>query len=254
MEKEEAFDFLKRIGFILKTMREREVRIIEDYNPYKLKDNPILRGHQTEKVVFPPEGGVLLYYKGVEHPLKGIFFADVVEAVDEVKKNLMVLVRSFGSFGSKLKLLLFGLLFRKEAKRFAMEWLEMLDRKLEKFRLKPRMYCRAVREVYRAFDRVIYFVDGDVLRKILAIIRNIVCMILEYDDSYRYRFQNIIVKLNQKEVKENVIKELRRLFDVSISAEFVEADCIEDRTIIKNKLRSLRKLVLILIFIKKSAG
>ena len=247
MDKEQAFDFLKRMDVILRTMREKEGRIIEDYSPYKIKHS---EGHETERVIFPPEGGTLLYYKGVSHPMKGIFFSEVVEAVDEVKKNLMVLVRSFGSFRSKLKLLLFGLLFRKEIERVAVESLEMFDRKLEKFRLKPNKYCRAVREVYRAFERVRYFEDDDSLKKVLVDVRDIVCMILEYDDSYRYRFQNIIVKLNQRAIKNNIIKELRRLFDVAVEKETVNS-IPTDRTIVSNKLRSLKKTIFILYFTKR---
>ena len=245
MDKEQALDFLKRIEVVVKTMREKEEGMFKTYNPYELKGTKGI----TDKVVFPPEGGTLLYFKD-GHYLKGVPFAESVRAVDEVKKALMVLVRGFGGFKSKLKLLFFGLLFKKEIIKSFVELLEALNRKIEGFRLKPDKYCNTAREIYRTFQEVIYFENDDKFKKVLIDVRDLACMILEYDDSYRYRFQNIIVGLNQGELKKNIVKELNRLFEIAIKKEkFISAP--EDRTNVANKLKSLQKIVLVLRFSRK---
>lgn len=49
--------------------------------------------------------------------------------------------------------------------------------------LKPEIYCKSVKELYRIGDLL---TEGENQKKILAF----TCMILEFDDAYRYRFQD----------------------------------------------------------------
>lgn len=150
-----------------------------------------------KEVKLPKEGGILSYYNEYPYPRKGFPISKVVEKVGVVKKVLMSVL--YGLTKSKIILGLTILLFRKDLVLAYSELIEKLRSIIIFHALKPNRYCKSVRELYKAFD------TED------AGLRDIVCMIFEFDDAYRYRFQDVIGELDKKNFEKNPILELERL-------------------------------------------
>lgn len=166
------------------------------------------------KVEFPPEGGVLTFMENHPHPYKGFPFFEYVEKIDVMKKLSRGVLSGFyhSTRGRKLSLILFfPLLF--VVKDLLFTGVRTFHRLIERFRIKSNMYCTAVREVYRAFDHPRVNEDLRTL-ELRLMLKDVLCTVLEFDNAYRYRFQDIIAELDQESVKKNPRKELLRLFNL----------------------------------------
>lgn len=175
--------------------------------------NPLL------KVEFPEEGGVLTYMGNYEYPYKGFPFFEFVDKIDIIKKILRGTMSSF--FHSlkernKLELVflltvpwLFGVFIKAQVYTF--------HRMVERFKVKPIRYCTAIRELHRAMS-----IEREELtseRTMRFMIRDLACMFLEFDNAYRFRFQDVIVELDTTKLAAAPIKEIVRLADVMIERE-----------------------------------
>jgi hypothetical protein len=164
------------------------------------------------KVEFPSEGGVMSYQEGIEQPYRGFPFFEVVEKIDLLKKvSRASLSGLYHSFKTK-KWLLFTLIpavwmFKNllHAGTYA------LYRVIERTRIKPRYYCQAVRELYRAFS--VPQGENSQMLELRLMLRDLMCMILEFDNAYRFRMQDLLEELDKKSVK-NPIKELNRILTI----------------------------------------
>ncbi len=168
------------------------------------------------RVIFPDEGGVLTYFDKTDSPAKGFCYGETVETVDEVKKTLVAFLRGFfvGLKHSRVKMILFVLLFRKQFMILFDELLVRLDQRMNRVRQKPERYCTCAREVYRVFNLMMIWYP--IWKIVIKHLRNIICMILEYDDAYRYPFQDVMPEFNRDAGKKNIIKELKRVLDFEI--------------------------------------
>ena len=150
-----------------------------------------------KEVKLPKEGGVLSYYNEYEYPRKGFPVSKVVEKVGVVKKVLISVL--FSLLKSKLVLVIAILFFRKDLIKAYGELIDRLRPIIQFHTLKPFRYCKSVRELYVAFDK-----EDEALR-------DIVCMIFEFDDAYRYRMQDILGEFNKESFAKNPYMELERL-------------------------------------------
>ena len=188
----------------------REMKELPELQSEIPKDtNPIL------KVEFPPDGGILTYMQGFEHPYKGFPLAEFVEKVDTIKKLSRNMLSGFyHSIKSRNKFLLFfmfpSILIARDA---FYTGIYTFYRVIERFRVKRDKYSKAMREVYRAFNYPRLKENMKIL-EIRLMLKDLVTMLLEFDNAYRYRFQDIITELNKENLKANSVKELNRLLDV----------------------------------------
>lgn len=173
------------------------------------------------KVEFPPEGGALTYIEGHEEPYKGYPFYEFVDKIDTLKKmGRGTLSYLFHALKKKSKLQLATVLL--------VPWLfsalagaavYAAHRVVVRFRFKSHRYCTAMRELWRAFGKN-------------ERLRDIVCMVLENDNAYRYRFQDIIVELDKVSLRKNPGREIVRLLNVLQSRETHE-DLVDTWTLLK---------------------
>jgi len=234
-DKAEAFGFIQKINLILAKIRETNVGMMET-SP---STDPTKKS--ISKVLFPPEGGVLTYFDGEGHPAKGFCYGETVATVDEVKKTGMSFLRGFfgGLKQNKAKMILFVFLFRKQFMAMAIDLLAELDNRMARVRQKPERYCTCVREIYRVFNlMMIWYPDW---KEILEHLRNIICMILEYDDAYRYPFQDVMAEFDKDACRKDVLKEIRRIMDIVID---------RDRRGLSEKFGRIKKLMFLLRFNK----
>jgi hypothetical protein len=149
--------------------------------------NPLTR------VEFPEKGGVLSSMEKYEHPFKGYPYHEFVDRVDFIKKTS----RSFLSgLYHRLKrrnklwfvTLLPGLWIAKD---FVRAGVYDAFRIVERFRIKKERYCDFVRELYRAFSLEIPG-EKEADAEFRAHLKDVACMILEFDNAYRFRAQDIL--------------------------------------------------------------
>lgn len=163
------------------------------------------------EVRLPKEGGIYSYFEGDEFPHKGFPDVDTCNRLDDVKKLMMAIILILHSFASSylgFAVLVFSYIFLKKPLQKSTEKLiGYFHGTLEPHLLNPIRYCVAVREIYRAFDE-----------KHLRI-RNLLCMILEFDDAYRYRFQYTLGEINSENLRKNPYKELSRLIQIVVDRE-----------------------------------
>ncbi len=174
------------------------------------------------KVEFPVTGGVLTYMSGYEVPFQGFPFHELVERMDVVKKMTKgfksgfhhILWKHFTGWKRIPMIFITSPFFRIYAHaEIATCW-----RYIERYKIKPRCYCTALREVHRAFS-----IPNDEEKyktiKLREMMRDLLCMHLEFDNAYRFRFQDVIVNLDKAELKKDPIKEIIRLLDIMSSRE-----------------------------------
>lgn len=240
-----AYQFISKINYILQRIRVSEEGMMQTKATEPVSadsEKPDDKKVSVEKVLFPDEGGVYVRYTNVEHPSKGFLQAETVEIVDEVKKTMMALMR--GVFGgmqkSKLRMLLFMIAFRKQFESILFELLAEMDYRMLRILQRPERYCISGREIYRVFNLLMKWYPS--WKDNLEHLRNIVCMIWEYDDAYRYPGQDVIVEINKDAIRKDVVKEVSRIIDI-----YLERD---DRGTAQ-KFRRIKKLMFLTRFMPK---
>ena len=172
------------------------------------------------KVEFPEEGGVLTYMTGHDYPYRGFPYFEFVEKIDLIKKisrgTLSGLYHSIKHRNKLRLLLMFPLIFM--AKDLILTSVRTFHKLIDRFRIKRTRYSTAMRELYRAFDTPRANEDLRTL-ELRLMLKDIVCTVLEFDNAYRYRFQDVIISLDKVALKRNTIRELTRLLDVMSSRE-----------------------------------
>jgi len=170
----------------------------------------------VERIIEPPEGGTFLKFIGCDYLYKGTTDQKVIDVLYFPKRRL----RNFISFlttkwGTTLTLLTFP--FKKPMLIFLAEQY-LKDVYLESFTkylfLSESKYCISVREIWRVMTLFIGQVKNERIQNILFKLRNIICMILEFDVAYRLMVQDILPNFNKQAVKENPGKEMERVLDI----------------------------------------
>jgi len=237
----ESFNIIYQVNSILRSIRESDYGFISDEK--SLEKEGIEKTDKKifiTRVVLPKEGGVLTYYSDTDHPFKGFNYGETVEAVDEVKKMLMAVIYGFfeNLFKNKIKAII-GLIFlKREIIEMIKEIIIKADFGIRRVRQKPNRYCQAVRDVFSTATIVAdrYAKDGRE-KQFFYSMRNLMCMILEYDDAYRYPFQDIVSRLDKKAARKNIVKELKRLIDIYLKKDHRGTD---------RKFKVFRKLLFLL--------
>lgn len=187
----------------------------------EMKEIPVLQSevptdtNALTKVEFPEEGGVLTHMSNHPYPYRGFPYFEFVEKIDLIKKisrgTLSGLYHSIKHRNKLRLLLMFPLVFM--AKDLIATSLRTFFKLIDRFRIKRNRYSQPIRELYRAFDTPRAQEDMETL-ELRLMLKDVVCMILEFDNAYRYRFQDIIVLLNKENLKRNTVNELLRLLDI----------------------------------------
>ncbi len=209
----EWFEVQQKIDYITRSMKE-----IAELPSEKPKDVEPLK-----QVVFGDEGGVLTYMGEHPYPYKGFPWGDVVEKMDIVKKVSKGILGGFYHSTNKRSWLqkIFLLPCMWIFKDLIYAEVYAFHRFVGRFRLKPLRYCTAIRELHRAYS---YEQPGEdpQTRDLRLKFRDLLCMHLEYDNAYRYRFQDLFPELNKDLLVKNPIKELTRMFDIAIEREILQ--------------------------------
>lgn len=178
--------------------------------------------HPLTKVEFPDEEGVLTYMDGYDYPYRGYPYYEFVDKIDLIKKLSRSLQSGFyhGLKGKWFRWLLIPLVPTVGRAVFygcAYTFSRLIDR----FQMRTNRYSQFVGELYRSFS-VSWGDESPQITELRKMIRNVECMILEFDNAYRFRAQDLLPELNKDNLRNNPIKEINRLLDIWISREVSE--------------------------------
>lgn len=179
------------------------------------------------------EGKIQEVFEPEDYPYKGFPFIDFVDKIDTIKKISRAVLSGFyhrikGRNKIQLVFLIPVLWFFKD---MVYVGIYTFHRMVVRFRIKKTRYCIAMRELYRAFDYSP--IDEDEKSKELRLmLKDLLCMVMEFDNAYRYRFQDVMEEVDLKEVKKDMIKELNRLLDIMSERELTQ-DLKDTWTLVK---------------------
>lgn len=149
---------------------------------------------KISKVSFPNEGGTLTHYESAP-PFNGFIDEESHNAVKAVKRIIMLLVVGI----NQNKLL--SLIFYRKIFSFSSTALQSIHDIIRPYLLKEDKYCVFVREVRRSLKKSLVSTE----------IIDVVSIILEFDDAYRFRAQDILEELNKDNLKRGGLREIKRL-------------------------------------------
>lgn len=190
-------------------------------------------------VEFPKEGGMLTYFKGEKQPWKGFMskepiFYGPIDALDTAKTIVLSAIKFLTSKPFRYFLPIF---LSKRIRWSALaELTEMIDAAAEKYYLKPKLFCTAVREIWRVFnplpiDNYKELSHYDIRTRTLRRFLMFACMTLEFDDYYRLAVQDGLSELNKENLKKNPAKELIRIIRVIKSRDKMSSNAPKWQTI-----------------------
>ena len=186
----------------------RELKIIPELPSEQVKEDT----QPLERVEFPEAGGVLTYMGGMQNPYKGFPFFEFVEKIDLIKKTQRGLMSGLYHALKKrhwwqlIRLTLIPFFF----KDFIDAFIVMTHRHIDRFRMKPQRYSDCIRELHRAAS-LEFAGESAEEREKRFMVRDIVCMFLECDNAYRFRFQDVIAELKKENLKHPTREILRLL-------------------------------------------
>lgn len=193
------------------------------------------------KVEFPEGGGVLTYMENYPFPYRGFPFFEFVDKIDLIKKiSRQVQSGFFWAFKARpwMGLLLIPaipLVGRDVFYAFTYSFWRLIDR----FKLKVDKYSLPVQEIHRACS-VERPGEDERMREIRLMLRDIECMILEYDNAYRFRAQDVLEEFDKEALRKHPVREICRVLDIMIEREQKESEKDEHR---KDSWRLLKLVV-----------
>jgi hypothetical protein len=169
----------------------------------------------------PPTGGMFAVCEGLKYPVKGWVFPEAAMAVNNCKKLMLTLAYSLTRWPMMFAAVALGLVPWKKKIALADDWIEHLtwatDQLLLPYSLKDEFHMHVALE-WR--NLVFKFLCNLGIRESVAFrFASAICMIIEYDDAYRYRLEDIFSELDETALYANPRKELNRLAAIMGSRE-----------------------------------
>lgn len=146
-----------------------EANVEKTTKRYKSGPDPSVKTKTVQvKIEAPEEGGIFAHFPNKPFPFPGFPDQRIVYRVASAKRLIPM----------------------------AMDW--MHDYIKQYIPENPKLYCKSVRELYRLFNIVI---ERSNLGEKFTKIRDIVCVFAEYDNAYKFIFQDIAGEANLEEMK-----------------------------------------------------
>lgn len=163
---------------------------------------------------YPDEGGILFHYIGIPFPKKGFAYGEAVGSL-QVPKKIVTMLAHVARRCPPVALV---------AAIFPLTVADIVTTAcyapLKPYELEDKRYCKAARATYEALMVVAASKKNARWRAVYERIARIARALIEWDDSYRYRYQDIFGDLLIKEFfYENPAAEMRFFYDVSMKRE-----------------------------------
>ncbi len=177
--------------------------------------------YQFERMEYPEEGGQLAWFKDCPYPAKGHPFPQAIHAINGVKRYLREILRVLVHKDMALPIL--GFIFSGRKKRLA-----ILTRFLQAFTEASRMmiapyilvekrYSPCPRELRKLI--VIFLREIGVDAITADGFAEVFVSLIEYDNAYRYRLEDILSETTQEKILQNPVEEMKKLVHIMLERE-----------------------------------
>lgn len=175
--------------------------------------------HPLTKVEFPDEAEVFTFMQGYDYPYRGYPYYEFVDKIDLIKKLSRNLQSGFyhGLKNTWLRWLLIPLI-PTLGKQIFWACTYTFHRLIDRFQMRTNRYSQFVGELHRAAS-LGWSDESPKTIELRKMLRDIECMILEFDNAYRFRVQDILPELDKVALQDNPILEINRVLDIWISRE-----------------------------------
>lgn len=167
-----------------------------------------------DRVEYPPEGGIYVYYKGMPYPKKGFPYPEAVWNNDNMKRITLTFLKALAIKDMWLPVLAFAILPWKKKMNIAVNALNHYTRVgkwlLGGQFLQKNRYSIPV-QMMRKLVKSFLFELGIFDRIELIDFLSVIATLIEYDDSYRYRIEDIVTEANKNKLASDPIGEIKRL-------------------------------------------
>ena len=165
-----------------------------------------------DHVEYPDDGGIYIYYMGIKHPRKGFPTPESVASINIVKKISIGFLNAFSPRQLALPLIGFFLSFNKKKiiQRFLDSWLSVADWILHPYYLKPERYCTSAIEIKKFVETFATNLGLNNAHKLAEVVGTII----EYDDSYRYRIQDLAGETDKLRLSANPQAEFKKILGI----------------------------------------
>lgn len=184
-----------------------------------------MKFHIYERTEYPPEGGIYIYYRGLPYPKKGFPYPEAIHANDIAKRTVLTILSMFGIRDMLLPALTLAILPFKKKVRILEYFIGGLNRimswTLDGHVLTEERYCNLCKELGKGIDA--FFNGLGVDHRYATAFALYIKTMIEYDDAYRYRIEDIMSETTAEKLIENPRKEVRRLLNIFLSREKTHA-------------------------------
>lgn len=211
-----------------------------------------------EKVI-TNDDSVYCKWFGCSYLFKGYPDRAIVEGLGLAKAMISAIPRELieKSFWSKFALVMMFLFQRRKFIHLCHVWFNTIyTNEVLKSGSNPQRYGRSVKELRRAVYAVLnadydllhgdfQAMNKDEVKELIAKVTEFVCLFIELDSAYRFRIQDAFGNLDKAAVKKDVVKEMRRIFNLMLER--------EKPTGIRHKISSAANLCILFLRLSKGA-
>ncbi len=193
-----------------------------------------------EDILYPPEGGTFTKYMGCNYLFKGYPDTNVVQAIATPKKMVALAIRTIKNKGLLIITIPATVTFiivpkflkKKIVLAIANYFLNISSTSLRKVFLPYERYCVSAKAVWDAMEVANKKIKDKDFVICLNMLKEILCMIIEHDYSYKARWQDTFQYFNKRLFLENPTKEILRIMEILIERENTSMDETKWRPII----------------------
>lgn len=194
-----------------------KARTFKPEQPVPKKDSTVVDG-------FVEDEYVSTYLSDFDEPYKGFPAGDSVQIIATFKKLAQTIVRIVNTDSKWFKVGLLLLYLSGVLKRLFLIIVDFTHLSIQNYILGYEYYSRISRECYRVSEIIISREPKKYLKELIKKVRDIWCLIMEYDNAYRYRFQDTFSEVDLEALNDNPAKEIKRLFGIMVSREIAKKE------------------------------
>ena len=168
--------------------------------------------HIFERVEYPESGGMFAYFQGMPFPRKHMPFPEASWANDVAKRITMFFINSFTKKAFALPILAFGILpWKVKIKAFESilaQWVRVCDYILHQYYLRASILAPVCIELRFLIENSL--IDIGISIPVAESTAKIIVTLIQYDDAYRYRVEDIFSCLTKEEIVRSPRKALKK--------------------------------------------
>lgn len=165
----------------------------------------------VKTIEYTKDKGILLHYQDLPFPQKGFPYPEVIWAMNVVKRFMLGYFR-WAKYGMYF-MWPFIFLPKKLKVKFINTILHSItfaaDYAFERYYINPDFYCPAAKEIAEWTYKFLVNIGADHLES--SQMAQVMAMIMEYDNAYRYRVQDMTDVTSTEALKENPAREIRKM-------------------------------------------